>query len=277
MPPIECPMSTTRPGGNELLEHRVRGRRRADRSCAWSESLRCDLPWLRRSKLTIADPLAELVDEGAALEEQVVAVLAEPVDQHDGHRRVERAVLLVVELHAVARAHEAGAVGDGRCVNPSSAAMPVRRTLRTRRSAMTAAAGRGGREHAGDDAALHDAAAPAIGARHARADPRHDLVVDRADRIGPVLRARFAAASRPEQHGLVALGDRQVADVHDELVHAHPAADREALPVDRDRADVGRVPRDPVGVAERDERERGVAGRWCTRARTRRPRRRGPA
>ncbi len=62
-----------------------------------------------------------------------------------------------------------------------------------------------------------------------------------------------------EQDRIVVLGHVQIADVDDELVHAHSSADREPVPVDRHRPDVGRVPRDAIGIAERDERERRVA------------------
>ena len=60
-----------------------------------------------------ANPVAEPIDDRAALEQQVVTVLAEAVHQHHRERRVERAVLLVVEAHPVAGAHEAGAVRFG--------------------------------------------------------------------------------------------------------------------------------------------------------------------
>ena len=83
-------------------------------------------------------PLAELVDERAALEQQVVAVLAEAVDQHDGqpaHRPGRPARSRAARRRSRARSRR----DRGRAaVNASSAATPVRRTVRTRRSAMTA-------------------------------------------------------------------------------------------------------------------------------------------
>ena len=98
---------------------------------ACAAELRDERPWLRRSKLTIAHAFAELREDRASLEEQVVAVLAEAVHQDDGERGVGRSVLLVVQLHAVTRADEARALRFGcgelvdRGVAPGSAHAPV--------------------------------------------------------------------------------------------------------------------------------------------------------
>ena len=91
---------------------------------------------------------------------------------------------------------------------------------------------------------------------HPGADPRDDLVGDRAERLGPVVGGRLAPVPRTEEHDLVALAHRVVADVEDELVHAHGARDGPATTGDEHRPDVRRRARDPVGVAERHERER---------------------
>ena len=67
--------------------------------------------------------------------------------------------------------------------------------------------------------------------------------------------------TRAEQHDLVAGRHVVIADVEHELVHADRARDPVAPTVDRDLADVGQMARYAVGVAERDQGERGLRGR----------------
>src|SRR5450631_3587517 len=76
---------------------------------------------------------------------------------------------------------------------------------------------------AGSDTLIHP--------RHPHPDARHNLVGNRAESIGPVLRGRLAFIARPEQHHLVA--GREVVggvetEVDDKLIHADRARDRAA-------------------------------------------------
>src|SRR5690606_32994274 len=59
-------------------------------------------------------------------------------------------------------------------------------------------------------------------------EPSHDLIVDGADGLCPVVGGRFAVVSRAEQHRHVARGDRVVTTVDHDLVHADPSGDRSA-------------------------------------------------
>src|SRR5439155_11598353 len=53
------------------------------------------------------------------------------------------------------------------------------------------------------------------------AEPDHDLIGDRAEGVRPVLGGGLARVTGPEQHHLVPLLGGLLAEVHDELVHAH--------------------------------------------------------
>src|SRR5689334_8245475 len=61
---------------------------------------------------------------------------------------------------------------------------------------------------------------------HARADTGHNLVGDRAKRLAPFLGGRFPVIPGPEEHDLIPFRHRLVAEVNDQLVHAHRARDR---------------------------------------------------
>ena len=58
------------------------------------------------------------------------------------------------------------------------------------------------------------------------------------------------------------------AEVDDELVHADPPGDRRATAVDEQRADVGGVARDAVGIPGGDEPDDGVDRRSRRRGRS---------
>src|SRR2546430_12646677 len=94
-----------------------------------------------------------------------------------------------------------------------------------------------------------------------RTHPRDDLVVDGADRVGPVVGGRLATVAGSEKDSHVTRGNRVVTAVEHDLVHAHPARDGAPPPGQPDGADVGGVPRHPVAVAQRYDRERGVRRR----------------
>src|SRR5882672_814776 len=81
-------------------------------------------------------------------------------------------------------------------------------------------------------------------------DPGHDLVVDRADRGGPVVGGRLAMVTRTEQDRLVAGPDRIVPAVQHDLIHAHPAGNGPVPAGQPDRPAVGGVPGHPVAVSE---------------------------
>src|SRR5262249_40229911 len=53
------------------------------------------------------------------------------------------------------------------------------------------------------------------------AEPGHDLIGDRSQRVGPVLGGGLARVAGPEQHDLVPLLGGLRPEVHHELVHAH--------------------------------------------------------
>src|SRR5579859_140463 len=91
-----------------------------------------------------------------------------------------------------------------------------------------------------------------------RAHPGHDLVVDGADRVGPVVGGRLAALARAEEDRDVTGGHRVVAAVDHDLVHAHPTGDGTPLAGNPYRAGVGAVAGYPVAVPEGDDRERGL-------------------
>src|SRR6266545_1623628 len=71
------------------------------------------------------------------------------------------------------------------------------------------------------------------------AHPRHDLVVDGADRRGPVVGGGFAVVARPEEHRDVTGRHRVVAAVQHDLVHADPAGDGPPASGKPHRAGVG--------------------------------------
>ena len=96
---------------------------------------------------------------------------------------------------------------------------------------------------------------PVVHPRHpAAAEPGDDLVVDRADRLGPVVGGR-----RRRRPGRTASPRRRPATGSSPTsstiwsMQTRPAIVR-IVPAELDRAGVGRVPRHPVGVAERDQR-----------------------
>src|SRR5690625_2200455 len=86
----------------------------------------------------------------------------------------------------------------------------------------------------------------AVGAREPRGDPGDDLVVDRARRLGPILRCGLPLGARPEQYGPLAhLRYGSVgAQVDGELVHAHPSGDTCGATGELHRGGVGGVPGD---------------------------------
>ena len=226
-----------------------------------------------------SQPGAELVDQRAALEQQVVVVLAEPVQSTTVSARVQRTVLLVVQA-ARRRSVRTKPARSGSGGRKSSTGPPARRVVRTR--LVDDERGAGGC-HAGRTALPRATAPPrfmrraaSVGAGHARADAGDDLVVDRADRLCPVDRARPVRACAEQDRLVLSLTSRSPTSTTNWSMHTRPLIVNRVA-VDRHRADVRRVPRDAVGVAERHERERGVAFGRVRRGRTRRPRRRGRA
>src|ERR1700722_17598193 len=97
--------------------------------------------------------------------------------------------------------------------------------------------------------------------RHARANARHDLVRDRAERLAPLLGRRFPVVPRSEEHYLIPLRYRLVAEVNEQLVHADRARDPPAPAAGGPQRQAGRGARDPVGVAERHEAQSRLARR----------------
>src|SRR5690606_9782145 len=89
-----------------------------------------------------------------------------------------------------------------------------------------------------------------VDARHPPADAGDDLVGDRVQGVRPVLGGGFAVVAGAEQDCTVAGGDRVVADVHHELVHAHGSGDGAAAACHEHGGAVGCGARHPVAVAE---------------------------
>src|SRR5215470_2366035 len=92
------------------------------------------------------------------------------------------------------------------------------------------------------------------------AEPGHDLIGDRPQRVGPVLGGGLARVTGPEQDHLVPLPGGLAAEVHHELVHAHGAAYRPAPSPHEHLGHAERAARDAVRVAERHQPERAGAG-----------------
>ena len=104
-----------------------------------------------------ADRVPQPREQGASLEQQIVAVLAEPVQQDDGQGGVGRAVLLEVQPHSVVCSHIAG---PGRLGRGETGSLAHRRPALAADSAVCDDGGangcRGGSSRCGDDAALHE-------------------------------------------------------------------------------------------------------------------------
>src|SRR5262249_5508956 len=81
--------------------------------------------------------------------------------------------------------------------------------------------------------------------------PRDDLVADRAERLGPLLRRRLARVAGPEQDHLVARLGGQVAQVDDRVVHVDGPGDREPPAAHEHLGGARRDPRDALVVAQR--------------------------
>ena len=100
---------------------------------------------------------------------------------------------------------------------------------------------------------------PLMRTRHPRRDPAGDLVVDRAQGGGDLLREDALAAARADQHGLGAgLDGRLGPQVDGDVVHRHRSDERIAAPVDQHVSGVREPAAHTVAVADRQHADAGV-------------------
>ena len=85
------------------------------------------------------------------------------------------------------------------------------------------------------------------------------LVGDGAEGLAPLLGGGLAVVPRAEQHDFLAGRHRLVAEVDDELIHAHRARDGPPAAARGHQRPSGRRARHAVRVAERHQPERGLA------------------